>query len=249
MVTVILPAAGQGKRMNHVTNKVFIPLLNRPVLIHSVLAFSVCPEVDNLVIAAARSEVAIVEKMLANVPGIKPWQVVAGGSERQYSIANALKVTPEIAEVILVHDAARPLIKPRMISRMVAAAREFKAAGLAVPVKDTIKKVDAETFVTETPARRDMWIMQTPQAFDAAILRKAYDQAAREGFLGTDDASLVERLGIRVKLIEGSYSNVKITTQEDIIIAEALMKKKYGYEMLRFGIEYEEHKVIEGRFK
>lgn len=249
MVTVILPAAGQGKRMNHVTNKVFIPLLNRPVLIHSVLAFSACPEVDNLVIAAARSEIAFVEKMLSGVAGIKPWKVVAGGSERQYSIANALAVIPETVEVILVHDAARPLIKPRMISQMIAAAREFKAAGLAVPLKDTVKKVDKDCFVTETPARRSMWIMQTPQAFDATILRQAYTHAAQDGFLGTDDASLVERLGIRVKLVEGSYSNVKITTPEDIIIAEALMKKRYGYEMLRFGADYEEHRVVEGNFK
>ncbi|CUH97741.1 Bifunctional enzyme IspD/IspF [Propionispora sp. 2/2-37] len=247
MVTVILPAAGQGKRMSNQTNKVFIPLQNRPVLIHSVLAFSACPEVDNLIIAAAATEVAVVKEMLAAVPGIKPWQVVVGGSERQYSIANALQVTPAAAAVILVHDAARPLIQPAMISRMIIAAREFKAAGLAVPLKDTVKKIDEEGFVTETPARRTMWIMQTPQAFDAAILRRAYAQAGRDGFLGTDDASLVERLGVRVKLVEGSYSNVKITTPEDIITAEALLKKGREPDMLRFGMGYDVHRLVEGR--
>lgn len=239
VVTVILPAAGQGRRMNNVTNKVFIPLLNRPVLLYSVLAFSACPEVDNLVIASARSEVAIVEKMLSNVPDIKPWKVVEGGSERQYSIDNALREIPDEAEVILVHDAARPLIRPQMVTKIIAEAREYKAVGLAVPVKDTIKKVDAKNFVTETPARQSLWIMQTPQAFDAKILREAYRKAHMDGFLGTDDASLVERLGLRVKLLEGSYSNIKITTPEDIVLAEALMKKRYGHEMLRFGVEHD----------
>ncbi|SEP44802.1 2-C-methyl-D-erythritol 2,4-cyclodiphosphate synthase [Propionispora vibrioides] len=246
MVTVILPAAGQGKRMNQVTNKVLLPLLGRPVLVHTVLAVSACPEVDNIVIAAAPQEVGLVHCLLAGLEGVKPWQVVAGGTERQYSIANALTVIPQTVGIILVHDAARPLIRPDMISRMIAAAREFSAAGLAVPLKDTIKRVDSNGFVVETPPRSTMWIMQTPQAFTADILRAAYRQATQDGFLGTDDASLVERLGVRVKLIEGCYSNVKLTTQEDIVTVEALMRKDCE-DMLRFGMGYDVHRLVEGR--
>jgi 2-C-methyl-D-erythritol 4-phosphate cytidylyltransferase len=229
VVTVIIPAAGQGKRMMTSSNKVFLPLVDMPVLLHSVLAFSACSEVNNLVVVVASQEVMLVEKMLSSLPKIKPWKVVAGGSERQHSIANALKVVTEKTEVILVHDGARPLVTQKCIHSVIQEAIQHKAAVVAVAVKDTIKTVDDKGWVTGTPERCILWSVQTPQGFDAKLLRQAYDQAEQDGYVGTDDSSLVERLGVKVKVVSGSYGNLKVTTPEDLIIAEALLKERRGH--------------------
>ena len=188
--------------------------------------------------------------------GIKPWQVVFGGSERQYSIANALKILSQTTDIVLVHDGARPLVNTQCINNVIQAATVHQAAVVAVPVKDTIKTVNDSGTVTGTPERHTLWSIQTPQGFNANILRQAYEQAAQDGYLGTDDASLVERIGARVKIVDGSYENIKVTTPEDLIIAEALMKGRinalYNKEceaknMVRFGMGYDVHKLVEGR--
>ncbi|MGI6092612.1 MAG: 2-C-methyl-D-erythritol 4-phosphate cytidylyltransferase [Veillonellaceae bacterium] len=224
-VTAIIAAAGRGKRMGRGINKVFIPLSHCPVLVHTVKKFSQCEEIDKLVIVTGPDEAAEVKELLANADIIKPWKVVAGGSERQYSIANALAVVDNDCEITLVHDGARPLIELETIRNVIAAAWQYRAAGVAVPVKDTIKTVDTEGFITATPPRHTLWAIQTPQAFATELLQQAYTNAARDGYLGTDDASLVERLGVKVKIVQGSYNNIKITTPEDLIIAEALLKQ------------------------
>ena len=196
------------------------------MLLHSILTFSSCFEVDNLLVVVAFDEVAQVKNLLRGFPGIKSWQVVVGGSERQHSIANAIKVVPEETDVILVHDGARPLLTKQCVISVIQAARQYKAAVVAVAVKDTIKTVDANGWVTGTLDRRTLWSIQTPQGFDAKILRQAYNKAAEDGYVGTDDASLVERLGVKVKVIPGCYENIKVTTPEDLIIAAALMKER-----------------------
>lgn len=246
-VTAIIAAAGQGKRMGRGINKVFIPLSHCPVLVHTVRKFSQCEAIDNLVIVTGPDEVAEVRELLASVDNIKPWKVVAGGSERQYSIANALAVVDYDCKITLVHDGARPLIELQTIESVIAAACQYRAAGAAVPVKDTIKTVDAEGFITETPPRHTLWAIQTPQAFDTELLRQAYLSAAEDGYLGTDDASLVERMGIKVKIVPGSYNNIKITTPEDLIIAEALLKRGGNGNMTRVGIGYDVHRLVENR--
>lgn len=254
VVTVIIPAAGQGKRMKTSSNKVFLPLVNMPVLLHSVLAFSACSEVNNLVVVVAIDEVEQVRTMLSSLRGIKAWQVVIGGSERQHSIANALKVVSKETEVVLVHDGARPLVTESCIQAVIKAARMHRAAVVAVAVKDTIKTVDADGWVTGTPERRTLWAIQTPQGFDAHLLQQAYEKARLEGYIGTDDASLVERLGIQVKIVPGSYDNLKITTPEDLTIAEALLIERKrelkgcaAESMVRVGMGYDVHKLVEGR--
>jgi len=256
MVTAIVLAAGRGRRMNSSINKVFMLLNDQPILVHSVLTFSACPEVDNLVVVAASDEVAYVENMLNSLIGIKTWQVVSGGSERQYSIANALKVMSQTTDIVLVHDGARPLINIQCINSVIQVATAHQAAVAAVPVKDTIKAVNDSGTVTGTPERHTLWNIQTPQGFNAHILRQAYEQAAQDGYLGTDDASLVERIGVNIKIVAGSYENIKVTTPEDLIIAEALIKGKnsvfYNKEceaknMVRFGMGYDVHKLVEGR--
>ena len=226
MVTVIIPAAGQGNRMRCSNNKIFLPLVDIPMFVHSVLTFSSCSEVDNMIVVVALDEAEQVESILHGFPGLKNWQVVVGGSERQYSIANAIKVVSEKTDVILVHDGARPLLQEECVKDIIQAVRQYKAAVVAVPVKDTIKTVDDNGWVTGTLERRTLWSIQTPQGFDGKLLRQAYNKAEADGYVGTDDASLVERLGVKVKVIPGSYENIKVTTPEDLIIASALLKER-----------------------
>ncbi len=256
VVTVIIPAAGQGKRMRRGSNKVFLPLVDMPVLLHSVLTFSACSEVDNLVVVVAPDEVEQVETMLHSLSEIKPWQVVAGGRERQHSIANAIKVVSGATKTILVHDGARPLVTEQCIKNVIKGAILYKAAIVAVAVKNTIKTVDENGWVTGTPERSTLWSIQTPQGFEAHLLRKAYEQAEQEGYIGTDDASLVERLGVKVKVVCGSYDNLKVTTPEDLTIAEALLKERKstlqdkGCEtqgMIRVGMGYDVHRLVRDR--
>ena len=247
MVTVIIAAAGQGKRMGLESNKVFLPLRYKPVLYHSVMAMVACREVDDIVVVAADDEIQEMQDMLISWSIAKPWRVVAGGSERQYSIANALAAIPKETDIILVHDGARPFIDTDTIAELISAARRYYAAGVAVPVKDTIKRVDENGFISDTPPRNMLWAIQTPQAFRASLLRKAYVEAAQDGYLGTDDAALVERLGVSVKIVQGSYQNIKITTPEDLLIARAFMQKKAGKNMDRVGIGYDVHRLTEGR--
>ena len=149
--------------------------------------------------------------------------MTVGGSERQYSIANGLKLLPDDAQIVLVHDAARPLVTVQTINEVIDAAEQFGGGIAAIPEKNTIKVIDAEGFVRYTPPRAELVSVLTPQGFRREILLQAYDRAAEENFLGTDDSSLVERLGVRVKVVAGGYQNIKITTPEDIRIAETFL--------------------------
>lgn len=225
MVTAIFPAAGQGKRMEVGINKVFLDLMGKPILIHTLLAFSSCAAIDDLIVVVAPDEVSRVRAMLRAVPKLKPWKVVAGGAERQYSIYNGLCALESDSDIVLVHDGARPLASEAVITAVVEETRRSGATVTAVPAKDTIKIVDENLFVAATPARNTLWTVQTPQGFGRQILIEAYQKAMEDRFLGTDDASLVERLGVKVKIVEGEYGNLKITTPEDLIIAEAFMRK------------------------
>ena len=226
MVSVIFPAAGQGRRMQAGVNKVFLELGGRPMLVRALLSFSACAEVGELIVAAAEDEVEFLRRALAKVTGLKPYRVTAGGETRQHSVRNALhEVSPE-AQLILVHDAARPLVTGEVIERVIAAAKECGAAVAAVPEKNTVKVVDGDGFVQATPDRATLWAVQTPQGFRRDILLRAHARAMEEGFLGTDDASLVERLGEPVRVTEGDYRNIKVTTPEDLLFVEAFLREE-----------------------
>ena len=224
MVTVIFPAAGSSRRMGGGVNKNLLKLAGEPILIRTLKTFSQVERVSFLIVVVAAHEVKTVEKLLRGTEGLKSWLVTTGGSERQYSIANGLKLLPDDAETILVHDAARPLVSARTINDVIDAAEKFGGAIAAVPSKDTIKVVDAEGFVRQTPPRSELVAVQTPQGFRREILLRAYDKAAEENFLGTDDSSLVERLGIKIKVVTSDYRNIKVTTPEDIFIAESFLR-------------------------
>ena len=224
MVTAIFPAAGASRRMGGGVNKNFMELMNVPILIRTLKTFSKVERVNFLIVVVAEHEVETVKELLRGISELKPWQVTIGGSERQHSITNGLKLLPDDAEIILVHDAARPLVSVRTINDVIDAAERFGGAIAAVPSKDTINVIDSEGFVKATPPRAELVNVQTPQGFRREILLRAYDKAAEENFLGTDDSSLVERLGIKIKIVAGNYENIKITTPEDIHIAETFLR-------------------------
>ena len=228
MVTAIFPAAGKGKRMQAGMNKVLVELEGVPILVRTLARFSRCQAVDRLVVVVAAHEVEFVTDMLTRAAreyGLKPWLVTAGGSERQYSVWNGIQAVQGAADddIILVHDAARPLVSEKTILETIRVAEAKGAAIAAVPAKNTIKLCNAAGEVVETPDRSRLWEVQTPQGFRRDILVRANQQAMAESFLGTDDASLVERLGQKVFIVESDYRNIKLTTPEDMVIAKAFL--------------------------
>ena len=228
MVSVIFPAAGAGRRMKADRNKVLLELSGVPILLRTLRRFSAVPAVAELIVVVAKDEIAFVEGMLEKAQGLKPWCVVQGGAERQYSIANGMAHLAADADIVLVHDAARPLVSLAAIEAVIFAAREKGAAIAAVRAKNTIKVVSEDGRVEATPSRASLWEVQTPQGFRREILERAYEKAAQDGFLGTDDASLVERIGEAVFVVESDYGNLKITTPEDLWMAEALLAHPAG---------------------
>ncbi len=225
LVSVILPAAGRGKRMQAGVNKVFLSLLGKPILYHTLRAFAAVPEVKELIVVTGEEEVAALRRSLHHLPGLPAVKVVAGGSERQYSVWNGLRASSADADVVLVHDAARPLVTRETIENVIAAAKENGAAIAAVPEKNTVKIVE-DGVVASTPDRSKLWAVQTPQGFQRDLLMKANEKAETDGFLGTDDASLVEHYGAKVHVVMDSYQNIKITTPEDLVVAEAFLRQQ-----------------------
>jgi 2-C-methyl-D-erythritol 4-phosphate cytidylyltransferase len=186
-----------------------------PILAATVRHFAAHPSVRAVVVAAPGSYVARTRRILAPLTRQVPLTVVAGGRTRQDSVWLALQAAPEDAEIVVVHDAVRPLITRRLIDAVVAAAAEAGAAICALPIAETVKRVRGE-LVEATLDRSELWTVQTPQAFRADILREAHEKARRDGVVGTDDAVLVERLGHPVRVVRGLVENVKITTPEDL---------------------------------
>lgn len=220
---VIIPAAGQGKRMGAGKNKLLLELEGIPLLIYTLMVFEKDDSCTGVILAVNEQEKNEINKLLRQFNIKKVVRLVTGGPERQYSVYHGVR-TIEDNGIVLVHDAARPFMDHLLIRSLVAAAQQHGAAILAVPVKDTVKKV-TENKVIETVERSSLWAVQTPQAFRMSLLREAHERALVEGYLGTDDASLVERIGHDVMIVEGSYDNIKLTTPEDLFIAETIIRK------------------------
>lgn len=221
---VIIPAAGQGKRMGAGKNKLLLDLNGMPLIIHTLRVFESDEECDGIILAIHPQDEVEFKALLKTYQITKVKKVISGGKERQHSIYNALKAINGDG-IILVHDAARPFVKKEHIHCLTKTAEKYGAAIIGVPAKDTIKKV-SDGKVVETVERSSLWAIQTPQAFRMSILLKAYESAEKESFLGTDDASLVERLSIPINMVEGDYDNIKLTTPEDLFFAEAILKKR-----------------------
>ncbi len=220
---VIIPAAGSGKRMGVGRNKLFIEVAGRPVILHTLDIFASDLYCKKIILAVQPNDENYFKDILAGHPGNGKIDFVYGGHERQHSVYNGLKAAS--GEIILVHDGARPFIRQHTISRLVQSAHENGAAIAAVPVKDTIKRAD-HNQVVETVDRLGLWQIQTPQAFRLPILIRAHEQAIEQDYLGTDEASLVEKIGLPVMIIESDYDNIKLTTPEDLYFAEAILAKR-----------------------
>ena len=223
-VTGIVLAAGAGKRMNSTVHKQYMMLAGKPVLCYALETFA-ASEVDNIVLVVGEGEISFCREEIVERYGIrKVSAIVEGGRERYHSVYEGLKAA-EGADYVLIHDGARPFVSVDMIHRSLETARECRACVVGMPVKDTIKVVGEDVFVRETPDRRGLWQMQTPQTFDYPLILDAYEQVvSREEANVTDDAMVLELVsGHRAKIIEGSYRNLKITTPEDLLIAEAYL--------------------------
>ncbi|MDP9743527.1 UNVERIFIED_ORG: 2-C-methyl-D-erythritol 4-phosphate cytidylyltransferase [Bacillus sp. B2I3] len=220
---VVIPAAGQGKRMKAGKNKLFIELSGIPIIVYTLRVFEEDPDCRGIILSINPAETDYFNELIAAYGLKKVKKLVMGGKERQQSVYNGLHHAEE--DIVLVHDGARPFINLLQISELTTAASLHGGAVIAVPVKDTIKKA-ANKKVLETVERSSLWAVQTPQAFRVSILKSAYEQAEAEEFLGTDDASLLERINEQVVIIEGNYDNIKITTQEDLYFAEAILHKQ-----------------------
>ncbi len=219
VVGVVIPAAGRSRRMKSGVNKQFMLLAGKPVLCHSVDVFLSLEEVSQVVVVAHPEEIGRCRELL----GSRSVLVVPGGEERQDSVYRGLRALARETELVAVHDGARPLLCSRLVRVLLDEAEKWGAVIPAVPVKDTLKEVDASGVVLNTLERSRIWQAQTPQVFSYRDLLHAYERAQNERFYGTDDASLFERYCGQVRVVCGDYRNIKITTPEDLLIAEALL--------------------------
>ena len=226
MNTAIVLAAGKGTRMNAGMNKQFMLINDRPLLAQTLAAFQSCNAIDSIILVAGREELKTCKEQIIDRYGFdKVDKLVPGGSERQQSVYNGIMELEDDCSIVVIHDGARPILPEGIIERCIDGAEIYGAVSAGMPAKETIKILNEEGFVQYTPERGKVWVTQTPQAFKRDIIEKAHEMATIKGISGTDDAFLVECMGIKVKMLEGSYENIKITTPEDIILAEAIMRK------------------------
>lgn len=221
---VVLPAAGSGKRMGAGHNKLFLQLAGKPILMHTLTVFEEDANCTGIWLAVKPEERSTIEEMIAQYGITKVKGLPDGGEERQHSVHSCIKEMEQV-EIVLVHDAARPFVTHTIIHKLAQMAKAKGAAIAGVRAKDTMKKVRG-TLITETIDRDSLWMIQTPQAFRFDLLAAAEDVAEKVGFLGTDEAMLVERLGHEVHIVESSYENVKMTTKEDLIFGEAILRHR-----------------------
>ncbi|MBR5047063.1 MAG: 2-C-methyl-D-erythritol 4-phosphate cytidylyltransferase [Eubacterium sp.] len=226
----IVMAAGKGSRMKADINKVYMELLGKPVLYYSLKAFE-RSRIDQVILVVTPGDEDYVKKEIVEAYGLhKAGQIVAGGRERFESVFLGIEACRQEEAYLFIHDGARPFILPEQINTCVEEIRKYKACAVAMPVKDTIRIVDKEGFSLLTPNRNDLWQMQTPQCCLLSEARKAYRLMMESGDKDiTDDVMVLERYGNRrSKMIPGSYDNIKLTTPEDMVVAESILKKYLG---------------------
>ncbi len=234
-VGVIIAAAGSGTRMGGEDNKVLLPLDGKPVLEHSLECFSSMDEVSELIVVTRDCDQEAINKLVKERVSHKKTRVVLGGAQRQDSVYLGLKALALDTEWVIIHDGARPYITPNLVRKGLKGVYEHQAVGIAVPVKDTIKKV-RNGLVIETPPRSELWAMQTPQIFAYDLVLEAHDKAKEDGIIATDDCALLEALGHPVYIVEGDYSNIKITTPEDLPRSQTFLVG-FGYDVHRLVVD------------
>jgi len=221
----IIVAAGRGKRVNQRLPKQFLKIGDRPLVAYTIERFEGCPQIAEIVLVVPEDYLSFCQQEIVDRYGFKKVRrIVAGGEHRQDSVWNGLKALPPDTDLVIVHDGVRPFVSPEKISEGIDVCADCKALITAVPAKDTVKEVQ-ELKVVGTVDRQRLYLVQTPQFFDYQLLMKAYKKANEEGKYYTDDSALVEALGEEVKVIEGSYDNIKVTTAEDLEFAKFLLSK------------------------
>ncbi|MGB7062871.1 MAG: 2-C-methyl-D-erythritol 4-phosphate cytidylyltransferase [Candidatus Zixiibacteriota bacterium] len=220
----VIVAGGQGTRIEGKLPKQFLNLGDKPILAHCVQRFEACETVDQIILVVPEDYLGYCSQTVVDPYGFKKVKkIVFGGKERQDSVYLGLKACPNSTTVVAIHDGVRPFVSPQKISESIRLCEQKKAVVLALPVKDTVKRVEGNSVVT-TLDRKKLWLVQTPQVFEYGFILDAYEKAIQEGFVGTDDAMLVERLGHKVTVVEGEYQNIKITTAEDLVMAEKFIR-------------------------
>ncbi len=226
-VAIVL-AAGKGSRMHSEIHKQYLSLGGWPVLCHSLSAFETFSEVQEVILVTGKEEIPYCREQIVKAYGFqKVTKIIAGGAERYHSVFQGLRVV-EKCDYVFIHDGARPFVDQPMLRRVLAGVRQYEACVVGMPVKDTIKVADRNGFAVQTPDRSSLWMIQTPQVFSYSLIKEAYERLMRSEERGvTDDAMVLERMtGHLVKLLEGSYENIKITTPEDLAIAQAFLRRK-----------------------
>jgi len=223
-VFAVIVAAGAGKRMGGAVPKQYLALKDRPILRLTLAAVRACERINRIFLVVPEKDFDFCRReVLAGMPSREDMQLVAGGSTRQESVYNGLSAVNDPHGVVVIHDGVRPFVRAEQIEACIDQTAEHGACVLGIPAHDTLKKVSRTGIIEETIARDAVWLSQTPQAFRYSLIKKAHEEARKSGYSGSDDAVLVERLGLTVRIITGSRYNIKITTKEDLLLAGALV--------------------------
>lgn len=224
-VIALIPAAGQGKRLEGDQPKQFLPLGEKPLVAHTLMKFQLCPRINEIIFVIPKGTERYCQREIVEPNSLsKVKKIIPGGRRRQDSVRYALEAIASPCDLVVIHDGARPFVSVKIIEQSIELAEECGAAIAAVPARDSVKRVTPELGVEASLDRSKIWLAQTPQTFSHQILKDAHRRAAEDGFYGTDDAALVERLGVKVQVVPGSYKNTKITTPEDLALAELFLK-------------------------
>lgn len=219
----IIVCSGKGQRMGANLPKQFLKLKEKPIITHTIEKFEKCEMIDEIIIVVSKEYKEYFENEIILKNNFKKISKIAlGGKERLNSVYNGLVNIKDENSIVLIHDGVRPFIKIEHIKNIINETKKYKACVLGVKAKDTIKICQNNT-IKQTPERENIWLAQTPQAFEFSIIKKAYEKAIENNFFGTDDASLVENIGIDIKMVLGDYENIKITTKEDLKIGEIFL--------------------------
>ncbi len=226
-VTAIIVAAGNSTRMGKVINKQLIKIADKPVLAHTIAAFDAASNINTTIVVCKKNDTEAVIDMCKKYRFAKLAQIVEGGDYRQESVFNGVVQAPSQTTHFAIHDGARCLVRPEDIKKVVNDAIRYKAATLGVIQKDTIKITDKNNFIKGTADRKSLWCTQTPQVFEKEMYIDAMNKAERDDVIYTDDCQLIENMRLPIYMTQGSYDNIKITTQDDVLIASKIIEKRY----------------------
>ncbi|MBW4677015.1 MAG: 2-C-methyl-D-erythritol 4-phosphate cytidylyltransferase [Desmonostoc geniculatum HA4340-LM1] len=223
---LLIPAAGIGKRMGSNRNKLLLQVRSQPIIAWTLLAAQAASKISWIGIISQPTDWPDFKAILTDLKLTKPVELIPGGSTRQESVYNGLQALPANAEQVLIHDGARCLVTPDLFNSCAQAISQCPGLIAAVPIKDTIKVVDGQGIIQSTPDRQQLWAAQTPQGFDVKLLKQCHAEGVRQGWEVTDDAALFERCGIQVRIVEGEETNLKVTTPQDLAIAEFILTSR-----------------------